>query len=334
MREYPESEETIIFTSTAVSERKRFAADLIAGLSKTPKTLSSKYFYDGEGSRLFQQIMELPEYYLTRTETHIFETQKKEIIYRCNQDRTPFNLVDLGAGDAAKTKILIKELTEQRVPFTYTPIDISEDALQHLNASLKIAFPGLPVQTVASEYFDGLEWLKKSQQDRKVILFLGSNIGNFESNAIRVFGRQLRKFLMPGDQILMGFDLQKDPLLIRQAYDDAAGVTAAFNFNLLHRINQEFNGNIEVANFQHFAEYNPVTGDMKSYLICKTGQKINLKSIPYTFTLEPWEAIHTETSHKFTLKEIEKLASQTGLLIEDVFTDEKHYFADVLFKVR
>lgn len=334
MKTYPETEETFIFTSTAASEKKRFAADIVTGLSKKPKKLSSKYFYDNEGSRLFQQIMDLPEYYLTRTETHIFQTQKKEIIFSLNQAKTPFSLVDLGAGDAAKTKILLQELINQDLPFTYTPIDISEGALQDLNASIKNSFPELPVQTVASEYFAGLEWLNNNQRERKVVLFLGSNIGNFDPKAIMVFARKLRKFLNTGDQILMGFDLQKDPLIIRQAYDDAAGVTAAFNYNLLHRINQEFNGNLKLNNFQHFAEYNPVTGDMKSYLVSIVSQEINLKEIPFSFTLEPWEAIHTETSHKFTLKEIEHLAEKTGLRIEEIFTDEKRFFADVLLKVK
>ena len=328
-----DGEETTIYTSNPDSEKKIFAADIIKGLTKQPKRLSSKYFYDSEGSRLFQQIMDLPEYYLTRTETEIFQKQKKEIIYSFTKAKSSFSLVDLGAGDGAKTKILLRELLDQEIKFTYTPIDISEDALQEVSQNLKAELPGLTMQTVTSEYFGGLDWLHKNQPERKVVLFLGSNIGNFEPKAIRAFAHKLRQYLQSGDQILMGFDLQKDPHLIRLAYDDAAGITAAFNYNLLHRINQEFEADFDLTQFQHFAEYNPVTGDMKSYLVSKVAQKVCLKALNYEFTLEAWEAIHTETSHKFNLTEIKTLADETGFEIEDVFTDEKHYFADVLLKV-
>jgi L-histidine Nalpha-methyltransferase len=165
------------------------------------------------------------------------------------------------------------------------------------------------------------------------VFFLGSNIGNFEPKAIRTFARRLRRYLKSGDQVLMGFDLRKEPHLIRRAYDDAAGITAAFNFNLLHRINHEFNGNIDVDSFRHFAEYNPVSGDMKSYLLPVSQQDIFLADLDYQTTLEAWEPIHTETSHKFTLREIERLGLASGFQINDVFTDDKQYFADVLFDV-
>lgn len=315
------------------TRKKEFAADVIKGLTGQPKKLSSKYFYDSTGSRLFQQIMELPEYYLTRTETEIFRQQQKEIVFSFLLSKTRFNLVDLGAGDAAKTKILLKALLDQKAIFQYIPVDISADALQDLESALTRELPHLAVQPVASDYFAALNQLQKSSTDPKVVFLLGSNIGNFETQAIRLFARKLRRYLNNHDQVLIGFDLKKDPHLIRQAYDDAAGVTAAFNFNLLHRINQEFNGNIQVDQFKHFAEYNPLTGDMKSYLISNTTQQIYLADLNQAFSLAAWEPIHTETSHKFSLLEIEQLSQEAGLVVEQVFTDANYYFADVLFKV-
>lgn len=315
------------------TERAAFAADILRGFSSTPKALASKYFYDGTGSRLFRKIMDLPEYYLTRTETDIFTQQQKEIIYSIAAGKSEFDLVDLGAGDAAKTKILLRELLAEKRPFTYIPIDISAHAMDDLAQELHRDFPALAVEALASDYFTALNWLQHQRPTRKVVFFLGSNIGNFGPKAIRTFARRLRRYLKGGDQVLMGFDLKKEPHLIRQAYDDAAGITAAFNFNLLHRINHEFNGNIAVDNFRHFAEYNPVSGDMKSFLLPAMAQDIFLEDLNYRFTLEAWEPIHTETSHKFTLREIERLGLAAGFRINDVFTDDKQYFSDVLFDV-
>ena len=321
------------YTQDEEKQRNQFAADVIKGLTKSPKRLSSKYFYDGNGSRLFRQIMELPEYYLTRTETEIFQTQSQEIIYSFLPQAAEFNLIDLGAGDAAKTQILLKELNHQKIAFSYVPVDISEDALQHLQTELLTKLPALKVHPIASEYFAALQWHEKKTACPKVVLFLGSNIGNFDPKAIQLFMKKLRRYLQPPDKVLIGFDLQKDPLVIRQAYDDAAGITAAFNFNLLHRINAEFNGDFNTGNFKHFAEYNPITGDMKSYLLSSGKQKVYLADLNQEFKFNAWEPIHTETSHKFTLPEIEHLGKLVGLKINQVFTDSQQYFADVLFDV-
>jgi L-histidine Nalpha-methyltransferase len=330
----PEAHEILMaYNRDGAAEKKEFGNDVIKGLNRSPKKLSSKYFYDGTGSRLFRQIMDLPEYYLTRTETEIFKTQCHGIINSFQPHQSKFNLIDLGAGDAAKTRILLRELLLQNHPFNYVPVDISEDALDHLQAELVSEMPAIRVHTLASEYFAALDWLTKHETTRKVVLFLGSNIGNFEPKAIRVFAQKLRRYLGPRDKVLMGFDLQKDPHIIRQAYDDAAGITAAFNFNLLHRINAEFNGNFNSNHFKHFAEYNPVTGDMKSYLCSTVDQKVYLADLNQEFSFHAWEPIHTETSHKFTLSEIEQLGHKAGFKINQVFTDAKHYFADVLFDV-
>jgi L-histidine N-alpha-methyltransferase len=314
-------------------EKAAFGADIMRGLSGIPKSLSSKYFYDGTGSRLFRKIMDLPEYYLTRTETAIFTLQQKEIIYSFAAGKSAFDLVDLGAGDAAKTRILLQEMLAENLLFTYIPIDISAHAMEDLAHALHLEMPTMSVKALASDYFTALSWLQHNRDTRKVVFFLGSNIGNFEPKAIRTFARRLRRYLKPGDQVLMGFDLKKEPHLIRQAYDDAAGITAAFNYNLLHRINHEFNGNMVVDQFRHFAEYNPVSGDMKSYLLPAAQQEIFLGDLNFSFSLEAWEPIHTETSHKFTLREIERLGQASGFRINSVFTDDQHYFSDVLLDV-
>ncbi|MDQ3291166.1 MAG: L-histidine N(alpha)-methyltransferase [Bacteroidota bacterium] len=314
-------------------EHQQFGQDVVQGLNKKLKTLSSKYFYDGTGSKLFQKIMDLPEYYLTRAETEIFTNQKEEIIsgFCSNQ---PFNLVDLGAGDAAKTKILLRGLLERQVNFTFVPVDISSDALQELQSNLATELPELPVLPLAGDYFKALSQLNRESGIRQVLLFLGSNIGNFPFPEILIFLKKLRQFLQPGDQLLIGFDLKKDPRFIRQAYDDSAGVTADFNFNLLRRINDTFAGNFNLNNFQHFAEYDPVTGEMKSYLISTQDQQVILQDLDFTCQLQAWEAIHTESSYKFSETEIQELAAEADLKTQLIFTDTNRYFADVLFCLR
>jgi L-histidine N-alpha-methyltransferase len=319
-------------SATADTEKMQFAQDIIQGLSCNPKTLSSKYFYDGTGSKIFQQIMELPEYYLTRTETEIFTKQQEEIITSfCNTGS--FDVVDLGSGDAAKTKILLRALMKRPVDFTYVPIDISADAVQELQQSLKEEIPELKVKPLTGDYFEALQQLQAKSKNPKILLFLGSNIGNFPYPEIKKFLKKLRQYLVPGDQLLIGFDLKKDPRIIRAAYDDSAGVTAEFNFNLLRRINQSFTGNFNPGLFQHFAEYNPVSGEMRSYLVSTCNQSIELRDLDFNFNVAAWEAIHTESSYKFSEAQMEELASEANLNTQIVFTDGNRYFADVLFRV-
>jgi L-histidine N-alpha-methyltransferase len=213
-------------TSTA-TEMTTFAEDVLRGLSSTPKSLSSKYFYDDEGSRLFQEIMKLPEYYLTGCEHEIFSTQA-DAIYRAfaNGDRA-FNLIELGAGDGTKTAVLVDYFLGQKAEISYSPIDISQEALDALSAKFTAEFPSLDIDPMNGDYFQILESLKSGNGRRKVLLFLGSNIGNFSRDQALEFFRHLRDVMSADDLLFVGFDLQKDPHVIVQAYDDAAGVTAA-----------------------------------------------------------------------------------------------------------
>lgn len=280
---------------------------------------------------MFQQIMELPEYYLTKLEHQILSRQRKEILYAIDT-QNPFQLVDLGAGDAYKTKLLLSELVASKADFSYVPLDISEDQLNLLLEDMHHRWPHLEVQALAAEYFQGLEWLNQNRRQRKVVLFLGSNIGNFDLPEAQNFLCALRQTLNPEDSFLLGLDLKKDPEKIRRAYDDAAGVTSAFNLNLLHRINKELQGDFDLDQFQHFAEYDPLEGTMRSFLVSRQAQEVHIGALKQTFRFEAWEAIHTENSYKFTLRQVEEMAGSCGFTIQEVFTDKTFGFADVLLR--
>ncbi|GAB3195904.1 dimethylhistidine N-methyltransferase [Pontibacter aydingkolensis] len=309
-----------------------FAKDVDKGLSLKQKDLPSRYFYDGKGSQLFQQIMSLPEYYLTRAEHEVFTSNKEAISTRFAGEGF-FHLIDLGAGDALKTKILLGELAQQQADFDYVPVDISGDAMQQLTQSLRSELPDVDVQAVVGEYFKALEWLQQNKSERKVVLFLGSNIGNFEKKDSIEFLRSIRSYLSPGDRLLMGIDLRKNPDVILQAYDDTAGVTAAFNLNLLHRINRELGGEFKVEQFRHYAMYNPLEGVMRSFLISLQEQDVYIRALDKTYHFEAWEALHTENSHKYSLEQIEELGKLCGFAVETVYYDSEKRFADVLFTV-
>ncbi|MFL6373110.1 MAG: L-histidine N(alpha)-methyltransferase, partial [Pyrinomonadaceae bacterium] len=222
--------------SMPTPELSQFAEDVLAGLSAKPKYLSSKYFYDDHGSRLFQEIMKLPEYYLTGCEMQIFESQTSAIHEAFANGDGKFDLIELGAGDGTKTAVLIDHFLEQNADIRYSPIDISREALDELTTTFTTKFPGLRMQALNGDYFQMLRSLRDLSERRKVILFLGSNIGNFSRQQAVSFFRSLRAVMSDDDLLFVGFDLQKDPHVIAAAYDDKEGVTAKFNLNLLARI--------------------------------------------------------------------------------------------------
>ena len=312
------------------------AEHLAQGFSQTPKTLSSKYFYDATGSRLFQQIMALPEYYPTRTELAIFQTQGAAIARALGAGAGvghPLAVVELGAGDGLKTKLLLRELLAQPAALTYVPVDISPSAIEELTASLHAELPGLPTEPLAAEYSAALATLA-TRPGAKAVLFLGSNIGNFTPDEQVVFLRELAQPLTPADRLLVGFDLRKDPRRIRAAYDDAQGITAEFNYNLLRRLNAEAGADFALDAWQHFPDYDPSTGAMRSWLVSRRAQTVRLASLPgQAFEIAAWEAIHTESSYKFTLPQITGLAAAAGLRVVEVFQDEAGDFADVVLAV-
>ncbi|GAB2874604.1 L-histidine N(alpha)-methyltransferase [Hymenobacter ruber] len=317
--------------SPSATELARHVAD---GLRRIPKALSSMYFYDDAGSRLFQQIMDLPEYYPTRAEFAIFREHGAAIAAALSPaGGGDFALVELGAGDGAKTKLLLRELLAAGTPFTYAPVDISAGAMTGLVAALKEELPALNVAPVVEDYATALTQLR-TWPGSKAVLFLGSNIGNFGPAERLDFLRQLAAPLAPADRLLIGFDLQKDPRRIRAAYDDAQGVTAAFNLNLLTRLNRELGANFDLAHWQHYTDYNPLNGAVHSFLVSNRAQQVRVAALDETFEFAAWEVIHTENSYKFTLPQIEALAADAGLRVVEYFTDAATDFADVVLAAR
>jgi dimethylhistidine N-methyltransferase len=316
-------------TSTELSQ---FAEDVLKGLSSTPKTLSSRYFYDDEGTRLFQQIMELPEYYLTRAELKIFDEQKEEIGEAFTTDADAIDLVELGAGDGTKTAVLIDHLLEEGVDLTYSPIDISQEANDVLSQRFASQFPDLKIRPHTGDYFKVLGSLKNSNGRRKILLFLGSNIGNFlQEKALDFFGR-LRSVMNANDRLFIGFDMQKDPRVIVAAYDDAQGVTAEFNLNLLRRINRELGADFDTSKFSHYAQYRPAECAARSFLISREKQTVNIQALDRSFEFEQWEAIFMEISQKYTWAMIEELAAESGFTIAANFFDAENFYVDSMWQ--
>src|SRR5262245_10434341 len=313
-------------------ELTQFAIDVLNGLSSRPKHLSSKYFYDDEGSRLFQEIMRLPEYYLTGCELEIFERQTDEIFQAFANGENAFDLIELGAGDGSKTAILIDHFLKQNADITYSAIDISQEALDELCAKFTAEFPALRIEPRLGDYFKILKSLKNGSGRRKVLLFLGSNVGNFRRDQAVDFFKQLNAVTNDDDLLFVGFDLQKDPHVIVRAYDDEQGVTARFNLNLLTRINRELGGTFDVDKFCHYAIYRPVECSARSFLISKERQTVHIEALNRAFEFEQWEAIFMEISQKYSPAMIEEMAAASGFKIKQDFRDSKTYYCDSLWR--
>jgi len=312
----------------------KFALDISEGLSASQKHIPFSYFYNERGTWLFQQIMQLPEYYLTDCETTILEDNHANMLSYFQTSKKPFNLIDLGAGDGSKTKILLKKYIEQSIKFSYTPIDLSTSVLSALSESLDAAFPNMPYQAINKDYWDAMEELSAQEgASRKVVLFLGSNIGNFSIQESIDFLAKLKTYLSKGDLVLIGFDLKKRPEIIYNAYLDTKGTTAAFNLNLLHRINEELGGNFKTNYFRFYPTYNPQTGELNSYLVSQKEQTVSIEALELDVKFGQWEAIHTELSQKYTYPAIQEIAKKAGYQIKKHYEDPKSYFVDSLFEV-
>lgn len=313
--------------------RRDFGYDVLVGLSERPKRLPSRYFYDDEGSRLFQRIMALPEYYLTACEREILEAHAGSIAERIAG--RPVDVIDLGAGDGDKTLVLLGELARRGADFRYVPIDISEAAMKAVLAAVEADLPGVRAEGVVSEYVDGIHWLGREREGgrRALVLFLGSNIGNFDRPHARALLRRMWTALRPGDRMLIGFDLKKDIDVLLAAYNDEAGVTAAFNLNLLSRINRELGGGFDLDAWRHFGTYDVFSGAMKSYLVSRERQRVEVAALSQVFDFEPWEPVHTEYSYKYLRSDVTRLAADTGFEVEAEHLDERGWFVDSLWRV-
>ena len=308
-----------------------FATDTLKGLTAPEKFLLPRYFYDEAGSRIFQKIMHMPEYYLTDCEMEIFSDQAGHIADIISSGKSFFNLVELGPGDGLKSKILLQALLNEKHDFTYIPVDISSDALSGLVKELNDEMPYLSTKEMAGDYFQIMENLHPTIGSRKLILFLGSNIGNFFPKELDVFLKKLSSITVSGDMVLIGFDLKKSPSVLLKAYDDPQGFTRDFNLNHLVRINNELGADFNLDNFLHHAIYNPVTCSMESYLISKTEQEVYVEALDLSIAFMAWESIFMEMSRKFGINEIDNLALRYGFEVLQNFTDKKNYFTDSLW---
>ncbi len=306
-----------------ISLVEEFAADVLQGLSLPKKYLPPKYFYDGRGSKLFEAICLTPEYYVTRTEHNILCRNADSIVAKLPKDAS---LVEFGSGNSSKTRLLIEALLRRSRSLKYHPIDISSSALASSASELLQHYPSLEVRTIHAEYFDGMESLSTITKGPKLILFLGSNIGNFEPAEAVNFLREIRTRMNPEDRLLVGVDMVKDLAVLEAAYNDAEGVTAEFNLNLLRRINCELDGNFDLDAFRHLALFNPAKSRIEMHLESLVDQTVSIKSIDKEFMFARGETIHTENSYKYTEDKLAGLFVDAGLERSEQWSDEHRYF--------
>jgi len=306
-----------------------FEIDVQKGLSADPKWLPSVYFYDEHGSRIFEQICDLEEYYLTRKEAEILKRSAHEII-----KTLPLNsrLVELGSGSSKKTRILLEAALAHFDHTRYSPIDVSETLLNETIENLSQQYPELTLEAVADRYEVGLERLLKHDGTPDCIMWLGSSMGNLTRDEAQAFLGTVRKQLGPRDSLLLGIDLRKSRVVLESAYNDAKRVTAAFNLNLLERINRELGGQFQVDNFRHQAVYNEVEGRVEMYLVSKLDQAVWIARLNRSFSFAKNEKILTEYSYKYSTTEIESLAESSGFLLEKQWLDEAGWFSLNYFK--
>jgi L-histidine N-alpha-methyltransferase len=308
---------------------RQFAADVRAGLGKSPKSLPCVYFYDKAGSLLFEEICRQPEYYCARAEGEILRRHAHDIAACCSD---PIRIVELGSGSSAKTRILLKAFIEAKLRTTYVPIDVSQEILAHSAADLRRIFPGLTVKPVTARYEDGLERLDPG--DGPILLvWLGSSIGNYEPEAAKEFLGGLRHQLSTGDNLLLGVDLIKDREILEAAYNDRSGVTAAFNLNLLARINRELGGTFDLERFDHQAIYNAAEGRIEMYLVSCCDQQVQIKNPGMTIRFSEGERIHTENSYKYRVEEIADLVGEMSESPVRQWVDSRRQFSLSLFEV-
>lgn len=313
-----------------MTKNDTFLKDINHGLSQDPKFISSHYFYDKAGDELFQQIMEMPEYYLTNAELEIFREQSEALIesFEIDPDEE-FELIELGAGDGKKTQHLLRSLLDKDYRFNYIPVDISKNSLTVITDRLKDLFPDLQIGAKQGDYFQVLDELFVSDKP-KVILFIGSNLGNMQDHTAKSFLKNIAENLKTNEKLLLGVDLIKSKEIVLPAYNDAAGITRDFNLNLLKRINTELNANFDLDNFEHAPEYLEEEGIAKSFLKSKTKQTVFIKDLDRSFEFEPGEFIHTEISRKYNDDILNNLLAGSSLEIANKILDSRKYFADYI----
>lgn len=307
--------------------RAGLAEDVRKGLTAYPKRFLPKYFYDELGSQLFEAICLLPEYYLTRAENEILVRYADDIAAAVDGQKT---LVEMGSGSASKTRLIIEALLRSQGELLFMPVDISETALESGSRILLQSYPRLRIEAFAADYFVGLAELGKKPRGRTLALFLGSNISNFDREEAHRFLRAMREVLNEGDALLLGADLKKDPAVLEAAYNDALGVTSAFNLNVLARINRELGGSFDLHAFRHYAFYNQTEGRIEIYIESLKNQMVRIEKLDLEVSFESGELIHTENSYKYDTAGIARLASETGFTCTRSWFDSQERFSSNL----
>ena len=305
-----------------------FAEDVVYGLTRKDKFIPSKYFYDKTGSALFNQICDLPEYYLTRKEIEILSSIKHELSECLVGD---YAVIELGSGAAIKTRYIFEILSKNQVKIEYYPIDIS-NIVKESSERLQNEFDNLQIIGIVDQYENGLD-LVKDMNNKKIIVFFGSSVGNFDQQSMYDFLGKIRNNMKPGDLFLLGLDLVKNKKVLVSAYNDSKGVTRDFNLNLLHRINNELGGDFDISKFEHVAFYNSKEKRIEMHLRSKIKQQVTISEIGLSINLETGEQIRTEYSHKYTLSQIKKIAKKARFNITKIWRDEQNYFALILFSI-
>ncbi|WP_019509403.1 L-histidine N(alpha)-methyltransferase [Pleurocapsa sp. PCC 7319] len=300
--------------------------EVINGLQRIPKTLPARYFYDSKGSQLFEQICQLPEYYPTRTEAGILEQYAVEIV---NQTKAE-ELIELGSGSSSKTRILLDAYQRLNRILYYTPVDVSDSILKASAYNLLADYENLKIDGKVATYSQALQQLQNSFLGTRMIIFLGSSIGNFDNSECDRLIEQVTAALNPGDYFLLGIDLQKPLEILNAAYNDAQGVTAAFNLNMLQHLNHRFQGNFDLSLFKHQAIYNQIDNQIEMYLISQQTQSVTLEKLNLTIDLAEGEAILTEISRKFNLEQMGSYLGDRHLKLIQSYTDPQQWFGLLL----
>jgi dimethylhistidine N-methyltransferase len=297
---------------------EHFLDDVLVGLSAPQKTIPSKYLYDERGSKLFDEICQLDEYYLTRAESSIMAEYSPAMARAIGDDVT---LVELGSGSSQKTRMLLNHLDAT----AYLPIDISASHLHRAAKRIQREYPSVSVHPIVCDFTDGIEIPPQYDAPNWCVYFPGSTIGNLETHEVTQLLDDLRDVCVPQARLLVGFDLQKDPALLHAAYNDSCGVTARFTMNLIHRINRELHADFDPTQYRHHAFYNESLGRIEISIECLSRQIISIHGT--RFKLERGERIRTEYSHKYTVDGFAELASQSAFALQNVWQDRDHLFA-------
>ncbi len=321
------------FPSLSEAAKTPVGAEVLRGLSARPRSLSPWLFYDAEGSRLFEAITDLPEYYVTRTEREILRSHADEIVAACGVGH--LTIYELGAGSGSKTGLLLKAAVRRQGSIKYHAIDVSASALSEAKVRLENTLSGVTVEPIVADYTDGLGTLDelyggRRPGERRMFLYIGSSIGNFElGHALQVL-RDVRRQLVPGDALLLGADLVKEKDTLLAAYDDAAGVTAAFNKNILTRINRELGSNFNLQLFRHRARWNEGSSRIEMHLESLITQIVFIPALDLQVRLSRAETIHTENSYKFTDEQVNGLLARAGFSVAKQWKDERGWFGEYL----